>query len=327
MKDLFEKDSMSIRVIFAGTPDFSVPTLEALINSPEIEVVAVYTQPDRPRGRGKKVQVTPIKAVAETHNIPVVQPLNFRNEADIEAFKAFNADLMVVVAYGIILPKAILEAPKYGCLNIHASLLPRWRGAAPIHRAIEAGDAKTGVGIMQMDVGLDTGDVWSEASIDITDEMTTGALHDALKEMGAELLLKTIPAVIEGKKSPTPQPEEGVTYAEKISREEAEIDWTESRETLLRKIHAFNPVPGAFTHLGESLVKVFDVRFAESDGLVDLSALTSATAGTLCVINKRLFVKASDGVLEILTIQAAGRRRMETEQFLQGNDVDGEVFN
>lgn len=308
---------MGLRVIFAGSPEFSVPTLEALIDS-EHEVVAVYTQPDRPRGRGKKVQFTPVKEVAVAHNIPVYQPLTLRDPEAQATFAALNADLMVVVAYGLILPKAILEMPQYGCLNIHASLLPRWRGAAPIHRAIEAGDQESGVAIMQMDVGLDTGAVWQEERVAITPHMTTGELHDRLKMVGASLLLATIPEVIAGSRQPTPQPEEGITYAEKITKEEARIDWQESGATIARKIHAFNPFPGAFTELDGALLKLY--RVLESDRKRD------SLPGTFHVEGESLYVVAGDGhLLEVLELQIAGKRRMESALFIKGNEIDQKV--
>lgn len=308
---------MSLRIIFAGTPDFSVPTLEALIGS-EHEVIAVYTQPDRPRGRGKKVQFTPIKEVAVKHDIPVYQPLSLRSSDAQAALEALNADLMIVVAYGLILPEAVLNAPKYGCLNIHASLLPRWRGAAPIHRAIEMGDAKTGVGIMQMDKGLDTGAVWREASIDIAPHMTTGELHDVLKMLGANLLLETIPEVVKGERAPQVQPTEGITYAEKISKEEAKIQWTEDAATIMRKIHAFNPFPGAFTTVDGDLLKLFRV--------IETNNEYTKTPGTLRVEDEKIFVVAGDGKeLEILELQAAGKRRMESALFIKGNEIDQKV--
>ena len=308
---------MSLRIVFAGTPDFSVPTLEALIGS-EHEVIAVYTQPDRPRGRGKKVQFTPIKEVAVKHDIPVYQPLSLRNSDAQAALEALNADLMIVVAYGLILPEAVLNAPKYGCLNIHASLLPRWRGAAPIHRAIEMGDAKTGVGIMQMDKGLDTGAVWREASIDIAPHMTTGELHNVLKMLGANLLLETLPEVVKGERAPHVQPTEGITYAEKISKEEAKIQWTEDAATIMRKIHAFNPFPGAFTTVDGDLLKLFRV--------IETNNECTKTPGSLRVEDEKIFVVAGDGKeLEILELQAAGKRRMESALFIKGNEIDQKV--
>lgn len=308
---------MGLRVIFAGSPEFSVPTLEALIDS-EHEVVAVYTQPDRPRGRGKKVQFTPVKEVAVAHDIPVYQPLSLRDPEAQAEFASLNADLMIVVAYGLILPKAILEMPRYGCLNIHASLLPRWRGAAPIHRAIEAGDQESGVAIMQMDVGLDTGAVWQEERVAITPHMTTGELHDHLKEMGASLLLATIPEVIAGERKPTPQPEAGITYAEKISKEEARIDWHENCATIARKIHAFNPFPGAFTELEGLLLKLY--RVLETDRKSD------SKPGTFHVEAESLYVTAGDGhLLEVLELQIAGKRRMESALFIKGNEIDQKV--
>lgn len=308
---------MSLRIIFAGTPDFSVPTLEALINS-EHEVVAVYTQPDRPRGRGKKVQFTPIKEVAVKHDIPVYQPLSLRDSEAQAALEALNADLMVVVAYGLILPEAVLNAPRYGCLNIHASLLPRWRGAAPIHRAIEAGDKETGVAIMQMDKGLDTGDVWSEATVEITPHMTTGELHDLLQTVGANLLLETIPTVILGDQKPTPQPVEGITYAQKISKEEARINWSEDALTIMRKIHAFNPFPGAHTTVEGEILKIFRV--------LETTQKSQKDVGFMRVEGDKIFVTAGDGLeLEVLELQAAGKRRMESALFIKGNEIDQKV--
>lgn len=308
---------MSLRIVFAGTPEFSVEVLEALIAS-EHQVVAVYTQPDRPRGRGKKLQFTPVKEVAVANNIPVMQPVSLRNMEAQEELKALNADLMVVVAYGLILPQAVLEIPRYGCVNIHASLLPRWRGAAPIHRAIEAGDKESGVAIMQMDQGLDTGEVWREAVVKIDENMTTGELHDELKSVGAKLLVDTIPMIISGDQHPTAQPEEGITYAEKISKAEAMINWQENRLTLKRKIHAFNPFPGAYTSLDGALLKIF--RVIESDQVI------SGVPGSLHVIDDRLFVIAGDGLaLEILELQAAGKRKMESTLFIKGHELNQKV--
>lgn len=308
---------MSLRIIFAGTPEFSVPTLEALIHS-EYEVVAVYTQPDRPRGRGKKVQFTPIKEVAVKHDIPVYQPLSLRSSEAQAELEALNADLMIVVAYGLILPEAILQAPKYGCLNIHASLLPRWRGAAPIHRAIEAGDDKTGVAIMQMDKGLDTGDVWSEASIVISQHMTTGELHDQLQQIGAELLLATISEVIKAERKPVPQPVAGITYAEKISKEEAKINWSEDALTIMRKIHAFNPFPGAYTSVEGELLKIFRV--------IETHHQSQAEQGTIRVDGEKIFITTGDAYeLEVLELQAAGKRKMESALFIKGNEIDQKV--
>ncbi|MHC5225851.1 methionyl-tRNA formyltransferase [Ignatzschineria sp. LJL83] len=308
---------MGLRIIFAGTPEFSVPTLEALIGS-EHEVVAVYTQPDRPRGRGKKMQFTPIKEVAVQHDIPVYQPLSLRDAEAQETLKSLNADLMIVVAYGLILPEAVLNAPKYGCLNIHASLLPRWRGAAPIHRAIEAGDQTTGVGIMQMDKGLDTGDVWAESSVAITPETTMIELHDTLKNLGADLLLKTIPKVIAGNEAPTKQPLDGITYAEKITKEEARLNWAEDAETLMRKIHAFNPFPGASTTVDGELLKLFRVKMTDQT--------SNETPGTIRIENEQIYIVAGNGIeLEILELQAAGKRRMESALFIKGNEINQKV--
>lgn len=314
---------MSLRIIFAGSPEFSVPTLEALIRHPDYEVVAVYTQPDRERGRGQKTQITPVKEVALKAEIPIIQPVNFKNPAAIEELATFQPDLLIVVAYGLILPSALLAIPTYGALNIHASLLPRWRGAAPLQRAIEAGDRETGVMIMQMDEGLDTGEVWSEERVAITETTTAGELHDLLKEAGEKLLLETLPTVIMGTQSPLPQNREGATYAKKINKQEAEILWHKNSELLQRHIHAFSPVPGAYTSYEGRLLKIFRV---EKASLSSKSGLDSLAIGELWTDNEALFVKTGAGILKLIELQLAGGRRMLAADFIRSREVRGKVL-
>lgn len=300
------------RVIFAGTPEFSTGALQALLDA-KYNVIAVYTQPDRPKGRGNKLTKSPVKELAEINNIPVYQPLSLRKEEAQAELQALNADVMVVVAYGLILPEAVLNAPKKGCINIHGSLLPRWRGAAPIQRAIEAGDIETGIAIMQMDKGLDTGAVWSEGKITITETMNSGELFVALKQIGSDLLIETLPTILEGKSQPIPQPEEGVTYAEKLTKEEARINWAEPAELLDRKIRAFNPAPCAHTTLNEQLFKIWVARLTNKP--------STKNPGTLEVKDGLLFVNTGSNLMEIITMQVAGKKAMLASEFLKGTQL------
>ena len=300
------------RVIFAGTPEFSTGALQALLDA-KYNVIAVYTQPDRPKGRGNKLTKSPVKELAEANNIPVYQPLSLRKEEAQAELQVLNADVMVVVAYGLILPEAVLNAPKKGCINIHGSLLPRWRGAAPIQRAIEAGDVETGIAIMQMDKGLDTGAVWSEGKITITETMNSGELFVALKQIGSDLLIETLPTILEGKSQPIPQPEEGVTYAEKLTKEEARINWAEPAELLDRKIRAFNPAPCAHTTLNEQLFKVWVARLTNEP--------STKNPGTLEVKDGLLFVNTGSNLMEIITMQVAGKKAMLASEFLKGTQL------
>lgn len=300
------------KVIFAGTPEFSTHALSALLSA-GYNVVAVYTQPDRPKGRGNKLAKSPVKELAELHNIPVYQPLSLRKEDAQAELKALDADVMVVVAYGLILPEAVLNAPKKGCINIHASLLPRWRGAAPVQRAIEAGDAESGIAIMQMDKGLDTGAVWSEARVTITNTMNSAELFSALEEIGSKLLIETLPTILEGQSKPTPQPEEGITYAEKLTKEEARIHWEESAELIDRKVRAFNPVPSAHTTLNDQLFKVWEASIIDE--------LSTKSPGTLEVRNGLLFVNTGTNLMEIIKMQVAGKKAMLAKDFLKGTQL------
>lgn len=330
------------RIIFAGTPEFSVATLNALI--PNYEIVAVYTQPDRPSGRGQKLQSSPVKAAALLHNIPVFQPVNFKNSEDIATLQALNADIMIVVAYGLLLPPIILEAPRLGCLNIHASLLPRWRGAAPIQRAILAGDNKTGVCIMQMDKGLDTGDIWSSAEFDILPSHTSGILFDSLSHLGAQLILDTLPKVLAQSSQPTKQALEGVSYAKKIEKNESPINWDAPKEIILRHVMGLNPFPGATTRLMyQSKVHENLTNNIETLKIWRISNVTDELNNTLTVqlnnvlglqpkngllmvYDKKLYVCVSQGWLHILDIQQPGKKIISTDQFILNKALSGVVL-
>jgi methionyl-tRNA formyltransferase len=296
----------SLRVVFMGTPDFAASALRALINSGH-DVVAVYSQPPRPKGRGQTLQKSAVHTLAEQNNIPVFTPRNFRDEKDRQDFAALRADVAVVAAYGLILPQAILDAPLYGCLNIHGSLLPRWRGAAPIHRAILAGDDKTGITIMQMDAGLDTGPMISREEIAITPDMTTGALHDALSGMGARMIVAALDRLArDGTLPATAQPDDGVTYAEKISKDEARIDWSQSADQIHRMVRAFYPAPGAWCMAGDKRVKILSV--GPSSGSGDAGEIINTSGDIAC----------GQGVLRLLSVQPEGKKPMDIVSALNG---------
>ena len=290
-----------MRVIFMGTPEFSVSVLEALAR--EHEVVAVYSQPPRPAGRGKALRPSPVQARAEALGLTVRHPLNFKTEEARAEFAAFDADVAVVVAYGLILPQAVLDAPKRGCLNIHASLLPRWRGAAPIHRAIMAGDAETGICIMQMEAGLDTGPVLLRRATPIGATETTGALHDRLSAMGAEMIIEALAAL--DSLSPEVQPEDGVTYAAKIDKAEARIDWTRPATELIRQINGLSPFPGAWCEIAGERVKL--LRAAPADG--------EGAPGTML---GGFTIACGTGALEVIEAQREGKRPMPATEILRG---------
>lgn len=300
----------ALRIIFMGTPDFSVPVLKSLIKAGH-DIVCVYSQPPRPAGRGQKERLSPVHGFADAQGLQVRNPKSF-NYHDCQAeFAALNADVAVVVAYGLILPKAVLDAPKLGCINIHASLLPRWRGAAPLQRAIQAGDKKSGVTIMQMDVGLDTGDVLSVRGIEFEADITASQLHDRLSAMGADLIVSTLDDLVLGKVTPTPQPEEGVTYASKLEKSEGRIDWSQSALTIDRLIRAFTPWPGVwFEHSGERF-KVF------AADVLDQSA--NDAPGTL--VGDQLQVACGEGVVQITELQRPGKKRAAVADVLRGYPI------
>ena len=297
------------RLIFAGTPEFAAQALEALIAAGH-DVALVLTQPDRPAGRGMQLQPSAVKKVALAHGIEVFQPERLRDPATHVPLQAVAADVMVVAAYGLILPQAVLDIPRLGCLNIHASLLPRWRGAAPIHRAIEAGDAETGVTIMQMEAGLDTGPMLLAESLPILPTETTGALHDRLAKLGASLIVEALSRL--DTLTPVVQPDMGVTYASKISKAEAQLEWTASAEALARKIRAFNPFPGATLPLAGEPVKIWRAESADGGGLPG-SVITADATG--------IVVASGEGALRILELQKPGGRRLTSADFLRGTPL------
>jgi len=302
-----------MNIIFAGTPDFSVAALNALISS-EHTVCAVYTQPDRQAGRGRKIKFSPVKQCALEHQIPLEQPLNFNTAEALEALKAYQADLLVVVAYGIILPLSVLNTPRFGCINIHASLLPRWRGAAPIQRAILSGDEKTGVTLMQMDEGLDTGDMLAKVEYTIQPGDTSSRLHDTLSVLGADALIQLLPAVAEQQLQPIKQTESDVTYAHKLSKQEALINWDKPAIEVLRAIQGFNPWPVAHTLLNEASLRIWSATAS--------SLNSQQTAGSIKVEKNRLFVACADHHIEVLELQAPNKRRMSASEYLAAHKID-----
>lgn len=301
---------MALNIIFAGTPDFAAIHLQALINS-EHRIVGVYTQPDRPAGRGKQLQPSPVKKLALEYGLPVFQPVNFKETTSVAELAALQADVMVVVAYGLLLPESVLNAPKYGCLNVHASLLPRWRGAAPIQRCIEAGDKVTGITIMQMDKGLDTGNMLAKVSTGILADDTGGSLHDRLADMGPAALLSTLEQVTNGTLQPEQQNHTLANYAHKLNKEEALIDWSQAADELAFRIRAFNPFPMAFTLLGDLRIRVL---MAEP-----LERTSRSLPGTIVNIGSHgLEVACGEGVLLITEIQLAGKKAMKIADVLNG---------
>lgn len=296
-----------MKIIFAGTPDFAAQALEALLTAGH-EIALVLTQPDRPAGRGMKLAPSAVKLMAQKHNIPVWQPEKLRTTEQQAPVMAAQADVMIVAAYGIILPQIVLDAPRYGCLNIHASLLPRWRGAAPIQRAILAGDTETGVTIMQMDAGLDTGNILSMRAIPIA-QHTASTLHDQLATLGATMIVDTLAQLPEQQAQQQPQPQEGILYADKLKKEEALIDWTQPAECIARKIRAFNPFPSAQTTLEGNPLKIWGAEPAAGHGL----------PGQILVAHKaELIVACGQGALKLTELQKSGSKRMPVAAFLSG---------
>ncbi|MEI8277974.1 MAG: methionyl-tRNA formyltransferase [Hyphomicrobiales bacterium] len=299
---------MSLRLIFMGTPDFAVPTLLALTAAGH-DIVAVYTRAPKPAGRGMDMQVTPVEREARRLALPVFTPKTLRDEAAQDAFASHKADAAVVVAYGLILPKAVLEAPRLGCFNVHASLLPRWRGAAPINRAVMAGDKESGVTIMQMDEGLDTGAMVMREALPILPDMTAGELHDALAQQGARLMPVALAAAERGALSLTPQLEAGVTYAEKISKSETRIDWSKPANEVHNHIRGLSPFPGAWFELDGVRVKALRTTLAEGSGAPGLA------------LDDKLAIACGDGAIRLVQIQRAGKQPMSADEFLRGTPV------
>jgi methionyl-tRNA formyltransferase len=295
-----------LRIIFMGTPEFSVGALNVL-HAAGHEIVCVYSQPPRPAGRGQAVQKSAVHLAAEAHGIMVRTPASLKNADEQKAFADLNADVAVVVAYGLLLPKPILDAPKLGCINIHASLLPRWRGAAPIQRAILAGDADSGVTIMQMDVGLDTGAMWLKRGVPITTQTTAGILHDELSKLGAEMIVEVLPNIVTGALQSIPQPEVGVTYAAKLTKDEGRINWHESAAEIERKLRGLTPWPGMYFERNGERIKVLEATLAF--GL-------HAAAGTL--LKDDFTVACGEDAITLTKVQRQGRAIIDGASFLRG---------
>lgn len=324
----------ALRIIFAGTPEFAAPGLQALLNS-EHKVIAVYTQPDRPAGRGRKLTASPIKQLALSHNIPVYQPLSLRDPNEQKILQSLNADLMIVAAYGLILPLAVLKTPRLGCVNIHASLLPRWRGAAPIQRAILAGDTETGITIMQMDEGLDTGDMLYKLPCPIEPNDTAQQLHNRLAPLGAEALMTWLQKMKNPASpcwtsfSPIPQNSADATYAAKLTKAEAEIDWSSSAVHIERSVRAFNPWPVAYTHFNGQVLRIWKVEISPlSPGVGERQA------GAIIAASKSgIDVATGSGFLRLLSIQLPGGKALTAAEFLNAHPptnmrpVSGFSFN
>ncbi len=303
-----------LNIIFAGTPDFAAQHLQALIDSPH-NVIAVYTQPDKPAGRGKKLQASPVKQLAEQHQIPVYQPKSLRKPETQAELTALHADVMVVVAYGLILPQAVLDAPTYGCLNVHGSLLPRWRGAAPIQRAIWAGDKQTGVTIMQMDAGLDTGDMLHKVFCDIDLQDTSADLYHKLAEIAPNALIEVLNHLTDGTFTAEPQDDTQSNYAEKLSKEEAKLDWQLSAAQLERNIRAFNPWPMAYLQLTDEQGNPQTLKVYQATVLPSVSQ----TPGMIISADKNgIQIATADGVLNLLQLQPAGKKPMSAQDLLNG---------
>jgi methionyl-tRNA formyltransferase len=306
----------ALRIIFMGTPELAGASLRALLAAPEFSVVAVVTQPDQPKGRGLKLQASPVKEIAMQHQLPVLQPTRAREETFIQQLRELSPDLIAVAAYGQILPASILELPRFGCLNVHTSLLPKYRGAAPIQRAILDGEIETGVTIMKMDAGMDTGAILTQEKTPIAPADNSQILHDRLAQIGAALLVRTIPEYIAGKIQPQPQPVEGVSYAAKIKKQDGEIDWTQSARAIGNRVRALTPWPGAFTHLPahpqSQLLKIWEAEPVE----------TSGTPGEILKADKSgIVIGCGEGSLRVRTLQREGGRRMSAAEFLVGHPL------
>jgi len=298
---------MSIRVVFMGSPDFALPSLSMLAKN--YQVVGVVTQPDRASGRGRELKAPPVKVLAQTLDIPILQPQKLREPESMQQLQAWQPDLIVVAAFGQILRKDILDLPRYGCINVHASLLPRWRGAAPINAAVLAGDEETGVTIMKMDVGLDTGPMLAKRPIRIKPDDTAGSLFEALSTLGADLLIETLPAYLDGKIPPQPQPEEGASYAPMLKKEDGRLDFSQPVVELERRIRAMNPWPGAWFEWDGNLLKVGRGVVGEGQ---------SSMVGGRLIFEGRPAVSCADGVLILEEVQPPGKKMMSGKAFLSG---------
>ena len=321
-----------MKIIFAGTPDFSAVALQAVLES-EHEIVAVYTQPDRPAGRGRKLTSSPVKALALDHNIPVYQPVSLKEEVAQQQLIDLQADIMIVVAYGLILPKAVLQAPKYGCLNIHASILPRWRGAAPIQRAILAGDSQSGVTIMQMDEGLDTGDMLNIKRCDIKAEDTGSSLHDRLASMGALALMQTLSDIELNRLQPKAQDDSLAVYAHKLDKKEAQIDWQQDASAIVRKIQAFNSWPVAYTEHNGKSIRLWFAQLIDCDTgkhneqpYGQQSSREQRCGEVIAESAEGIDIVAKNGVVRVMELQMPGKKRIMVKDFINGQSLLGVCF-
>ena len=302
-----------LRIVFAGTPDFAAHHLQVLLEDGGHEIVAVYTQPDRPKGRGKQLAASPVKALALEHGLPVYQPQNLKGPEDQQQLADLNADIMVVVAYGLLLPQAVLDTPRLGCINVHASLLPRWRGAAPIQRAIEAGDAETGVTIMQMAAGLDTGDMLVKAQVPIDNSDTAASLHDKLLQVGGAALLQALEELATGAAQPEQQDDSQANYAHKLSKQEALVDWQQSADEIHRRVRAFNPFPVAFADINGQRVRLWQVK------TTGIKATQHGPGEIVSADNHGILVACSDYCLRLTELQLPGKKRLPAADVLRGN--------
>jgi methionyl-tRNA formyltransferase len=306
-----------MKIVFAGTPEFAVPSLQVLLDTSH-QLCAVFTQPDRPAGRGRKLTASPVKELAVSAGIPVYQPENFKQSADIAALAALDADLLVVIAYGLILPQAVLDIPRLGCINVHGSLLPRWRGAAPIHRAVMAGDDKTGITIMKMVKKLDAGDMLSKAEYPIDPEATSSSLHDRLAELGAHSLLKVIERIATGDAMAEPQDEAQVTYAHKLEKNEAQLDWSQTALELDRKVRGLNAWPVAQTLFKGDIMRIWRAGIVASS--------QNLAPGVISTAEHALDVGTGQGVLRLLEVQLPGGKRIAAKDFLNAHQADSIVL-
>ena len=304
-----------LRIIYAGTPEFAVPALQALLQS-EHQVVAVYTQPDRPAGRGRKLQAGPVKACALAHDLPVYQPENFKSAQDLDDLVGLQADLMVVAAYGLLLPPAVLSAPRLGCINIHASLLPRWRGASPIQQAILAGDSHSGVTLMKMAQGLDNGDMIASRSVEIDSSWNAGDLHDRLAPLGAGLLIETLDDIEAALRNAQAQDEAQVSYAPRLLKQQAEVEWEKPLALLLREVRAFNPWPVSYTFVDDQNLRLWCARAGRHEAAGQPGEVVLHDRGGV-------YVHCGDGVLQVTELQFAGRNRCDAEQALNARNLSG----
>ncbi len=307
-----------MRIVFMGTPDFSVPCLEKLIEE-NYDVAGVVTQPDRPKGRKREMTPPPVKIAAQKHGIEVFQPEKIKDADAVSRVLAWQPDLIVTAAYGQVIPSAILDAPRYGCINVHASLLPKYRGGAPIHRAIIEGEAETGITIMYMVEKLDAGDILTQEKVRIEETDTVGTLHDKLSRVGADLLIRTIPPLVRGELTPIPQNEEESTFAPNIRREDEKINWNRSATEIYNQIRGLNPWPVAFTSWQGKVLKIWEAELTPSDVLANLSVSGSKPGEILSVSEEGIIVKTGEGAITLKELQPEGKRRMTVSDFVRGS--------